>query len=125
MNQRLLALAALLLAACSKHGTPAQASFSYIDVPGGVRIETAGVRIEVADSVRYVYRSVSSSPGESSSSATLNGHPFGLRDGVFYIGEQDYGSARASALVRVSDEGVFVDGERRGSVPAPVEPKGG
>ena len=114
----------VLAAACSKEAAPESTSYSFVDSTGGVTIETAGIRIEVAGSVRYRYQFLSTSPGASNSEATLNGHPFGLRNGIVFIGEKEYGAAPAGAAVRVNDEGVFVDGERRGQVPeaAPEEP---
>jgi hypothetical protein len=111
-------LAGLLCAACSKAAAPASSSFTHIDVPGGTTIEQGGVRIEVADSVRYEYTALSTTPGTTASEATLNGHAFGLREGVFFIGADEFGPVPKGAVVRVSDAGVFVDGERRGAAPA-------
>jgi hypothetical protein len=123
MNRRPLPIALLVLAACSKPPRETM-SYSYIDTThGDVTIETEGIRIEVSGSVRYASYSVSSG-AESASETTLEGHPFGLRDGVFFIGDSEYGPAPAGAVVRVNDEGVLVDGEKRGVVPeaAPEEP---
>jgi hypothetical protein len=115
---RPLLLAALLCSACSKAAAPANSSFTHIDVPGGTTIEQGGVRIEVADSVRYEYTSISTKPGTTASEATINGHAFGLREGAFFIGAHEFGPAPKGTVVRVSDAGVFVDGERRGATPA-------
>ncbi len=113
---------ALAFVSCS-HEEPLQVHAAHVDSSGGVTIETAGVRIEVEPAVRYLSTALTTSEG-SASSATLDGHAFGLRDGDFFIGPSLFGPAPAGALVRVTREGVFVDAERRGDLPAATSPSG-
>ena len=119
MPLRRLALASFALAAaCSSK--QAQESFSYVSVDpvnGGVDIETAGVRIELDGSLHFVSQSHTTQHG-SSATNTLNGHPFGVREGVFFIGPSSYGAVREGSLVRVDERAVTVDGEERGPFPA-------
>jgi hypothetical protein len=113
---------ALLLAALAACGGADQApppadSYTLIDAPGGgVTIRMEGVEIETAGSA-YRFEQQISGGAATTSGPTLNGHPFGLRTGVFFIGEREYGPAPAGARVRVGSDGVFVDGERRGDAP--------
>ena len=123
MLPRIAILASLLLgAACSVEAS--RESFGFVHVEGGgVRIDTAGIRIEVDGSAVFHSSLHSSSHGESSSSTTLDGHPFGVRDGTFFVGESSFGAVRTGSVVRVEDRAVTVDGEPRGMLPAPVTAK--
>ena len=76
-----------------------------------------GVTIQVTD-VRYSVRQAFLNGVPSPCTETIEGHPFGMRDGVFYIGDVEYGGVSNGATVKVSAEGVFVGEEKRGVVPA-------
>jgi len=113
---------ALLLAGLAACGGADQAppadSYTLIDAPGGgVTIGMEGVEIETDGDVAYRFEQQISGGAATTSGPTLNGHPFGLRKGVFFIGEREYGPAPSGAHVRVASDGVFVDGERRGDAP--------
>jgi hypothetical protein len=123
MLSRLALVASFLLAASCSVET-SQESFGYLHVEGGgVTIETAGVRIEVDGSAVFEQSSHSRTDGPSSSSMTLDGHPFGVREGTFFVGESTFGAVRQSSIVRVKDRAVTVDDETRGTLPAPVTAK--
>jgi hypothetical protein len=107
---------ALLAGGCTREET-ASFSYTYVDPAGGVKIESAGVSIAIEGSLRYLSTALTSTQG-SSSSQTLEGHPFGLRGGVFFIGPAEYGKASRGSKVTVSPQGVTIDGEARGALPA-------
>jgi len=46
---------------------------------------------------------------------------FGMRDGVFFIGEHEYGPVPARAVIRVALDGVTIDGKERGPLPEAIE----
>ena len=85
-----------------------------------VAITLDQTRIEVAPEVEYVLTAISTVPGETTSAGTLDGHPFGLRAGEFFIGPKDYGKPPAGAVVHVRQEGVHFGLEPRGELPAPI-----
>lgn len=113
-----------LLAGCG--GAPESAGGTTVvttDVDGAslATVTLDGVEISIEPPVRYRYRSVRSTPPAATDeepAATINGHPFGVRDGVFHIGDAAFGVVAAGDRVRVSGEGVLVGGARRGDVPA-------
>ncbi len=115
-------LVLLALATSCSHESRESFAYTFVDGADGTTIETGGVRIEVDRSVRFLSVSHSSSSGELSSESTLDGHRFGVREGVFFLGEREYGAAREGSVVRVSATGVSVDGEERGPLPPPAPP---
>ena len=116
MNARLLTTIAVLLTACSPETTHTLSTQVTVGGGDGSTFVTNGMKIEVADSLHYELRSVTTS-GASSRYESLAGHPFGMREGVFYIGDVEYGAVPNGATVKVSAEGVFVGDEKRGMVP--------
>ena len=116
MNVRALVPALVLLSACSRTAQPTLTTQVTVGGAGSVLVSN-GVTIEVADSVHYELHSVTTNQG-SSRYESLDGHPSGLRDGVFTIGDVEYGAVPNGAIVKVSAEGVFVGEEKRGVVPA-------
>jgi hypothetical protein len=93
-----------------------------VDAPGGgVAFHQMGVTVEADTSVRLVVRLRTHDGVETPNVRTMNGHPFGVRDGVFFLGEHDFGPTPSGSTVRVTAGGVFVDGERRGDLPAPAD----
>jgi hypothetical protein len=109
-----------LCAACSQEPTPVSASVSVIDSDQKVTLTLEQTRIEVAPEVRYVLSAISTEPGVMTSAGTLDGHPFGLRRGEFFIGPESYGQPPAGTTVYVRHEGVFFGEEQRGELPAPL-----
>ena len=93
------------------------ASISVVDSSGSVAITLDQTRIEVEPEVKYVLNAISTEPGGMTSAGTLDGHPFGLRAGEFFIGPKDYGQPPAGAVVHVQKEGVHFGLERRGDLP--------
>jgi len=120
MDARALAPLFLLAAACSHAEHHSASSQTTVGGAAGSVLVTEGVKIEITDSVRYELNSVSTNAG-SSRTETIDGHPFGVRDGVFYIGDVTYGAVASGEVVKVSAEGVFVGAEKRGVVPAKIE----
>jgi len=116
---RCLALLALLAACSPPESKVTSAATTFIDSDGGGNVVVDGVRIEMDGSVHFSYRCVSSTPGKAETSMTINGNPFGVRKGVFFVGDREYGAVAEGALVRVTSDGVTVDGEKRGPLPAP------
>ena len=110
----------LCCAACSQEPSPVSTSISVVDASGSVAITLDQTRIEVAPEVEYVLTAISTVPGETTSAGTLDGHPFGLRAGEFFIGPKDYGKPPAGAVVHVRQEGVHFGLEPRGELPAPI-----
>lgn len=103
-----------VLAACSERETAAE----RIEIDNsGSAIEMQGIRLEVADDVRFRVVHTSTN-GETTTATTLNGHPFGMRSGRFEIGDHDYGAVAPGTTVRVTAAGVFVNDVRRGPLPA-------
>jgi len=121
MNVRALVPALVLLTACSREARTTLTTQVTVGGAGSVLVSN-GVTIEVADSVACELHSVTTNEG-SSRYESLAGHPFGLRAGVFYIGDVEYGPVPSGAVVRVSAEGVFVGAEKRGVVPAAKDEK--
>jgi len=119
-----LLLALPLLAvpvACVNHdGTSeSQSSTTFVDSSGGGSVRIDGVRIEAEGSVHFLYRSTSTTPGTTTTTMTIEGHPYGVRDGVFFLGDREYGPVGKTSVVRVSHDGVTIDGEPRGELPPP------
>lgn len=103
-----------------RHKAEATSSAVTVDSSGGVvTIHQNGPVVECDGSVRYRLETVSTAGEPTTTNGTLNGYPFGARDGVFFIGEKEFGPAPDGSTVRVTAQGVFVDGERRGDTPAP------
>ena len=118
MTRRLAPLLACLAACGGPEQAPPASSYTHIEAPGGgVTIRIGDVEIATSGSVAYFFEQTIADGSATTSGPTLNGHAFGLRQGVFFIGEREYGPAPAGARVRVAPEGVFVDGERRGDTP--------
>ena len=113
----LLILAALLPVCACRKQQAVEAYGAEVDGQGRATITVQGLRVEVESPVRFVSSSASSTPGESKLTSTIEGHPFGLENGVFFIGPKRYGPAKEGALVRVTTAGVSIDGEHRGALP--------
>ena len=111
----------LVVVACGSGGdsAPGPSSLTYVDSPGG-ELVLSGVRIEIDSSVHYVYHSRSSSEAGTELTMTVDGHDFGLRDGVFFIGDVEYGAVTEGDTVVVAAEGIQINGERHGDMPAAV-----
>src|SRR5262245_13234909 len=104
--------------ACKKPEEPSPGRVN-VDSGGAGNVQIDGVTFEFDSSVRFLYSSKSTNPGDSTSSATVNGHAFGLRDGKVFVGEREYGAASPGTTVQVTSAGVRVGGEMRGPLPAP------
>jgi hypothetical protein len=115
----------LPLAACRRDvadPAPTTSTSTFVDGPaGGIDLTVDGVRIEADPSVRFVYRSTSQTGRPTERVQTLDGHAFGVEDGVFHLGGRAYGPAPPGSTVRVSADGVLVDGEHRGALPPPAD----
>jgi hypothetical protein len=111
-----MAPCALLLPALASSCAPQPESqaFNYTVFETSTTIKSGAVTIEIQQNVPYVSTRFSGG-GEERSEDKLNGHPFGLRGDVFYIGDREYGPARSR--VDVSAKGVVIDGEERGELP--------
>jgi len=109
----LLALGALV--GCHEHTVQrsASASFTHVDSEGGGRITIDGVGIHFDGSLRYRYHRETGSP----TTMTIEGLPFGIDDGVFFIGDREYGVVQGGSKVHVTPAGVEIDGEPRGPLP--------
>src|SRR5688572_10323265 len=104
-------------AAACRERTDMSYGYVYVDSGGGGKLQINGVVFEIDSSVHFVYSSVSTSPGGTTTRATVDGHDFGLRDGHVFVGEKDYGAASAGTTVRITSAGVTVGGELRGPLP--------
>jgi len=117
-RRRLAATALLLLAACGERPAPySGASYTHVDSQGGGDLTIDGVAVELDGSVHFVYELRSSTADGTQKSMTVNDLPFGLREGEFFIGGRTYGPADPGQTVRITAEGVTVDGEARGPLP--------
>ena len=110
-------LAACLGFACHESTHTFSHSYTTIDSEGGGNVTINGVAWEFDGTVHYVYKSESSSTGGSTRTMTVDGHDFGLRGDTIYVGDREYGSATSGAEIKVTSEGVTVDGEMRGPLP--------
>ncbi len=86
-------------------------------VRGGVSIERGGVRIEIDGALFDMVREVDAAHG-SEERMTVEGHPLSLEGGRLRLGETDYGKVGPGDVVRMTGEGVIVDGALRGPFPA-------
>jgi hypothetical protein len=103
-----------------RHKAETTSSSVTVDASGGVlTIHQDGPVIECDGSVSFRSETVSVTGEPTVIHTTMNGHAYGVRDGVFFMGEEEFGPAPAGSTVRVTAQGVFVDGERRGDTPAP------
>ncbi len=114
-----------LVSACGREpapasGTPVLDETAFIDATGGVTIDRDGIRIEIAGA-RYRLRPSSAVAGGSRARETIEGFPFGVRDGVFFVGNREYGPAPGGSIIRVTATRVTVDDEDRGPLPLPAE----
>lgn len=103
------------LAACGERSASVQ-TYTSVESPGHARVEIGSVVIEFDGTVSYRHHSVTGT-SEDSTSTTVEGHAFGLRDGVFYIGPKEYGAVPENARIQVGASGVTVNGEPRGTLP--------
>ncbi len=87
-----------------------------VDSSGVAQVIGPSWTLEVGADVRYE-SVVESGPGGALTSSTLNGAPFEVRDGRLFLDQVDFGPVPQGAKLRVSSDGVFVDGERRGATP--------
>jgi hypothetical protein len=121
MIPRTVLVASLACAtACSQgRAHEERSSYAYTHVDGvDVKIETAGVCIQVDAALPFEQRSSSSSSGPATETKSIAGLPFGVRAGAFFLGPSEYGPVHAGSSVRVGADGVEVDGEARGPLPA-------
>jgi hypothetical protein len=83
-----------------------------------------GVWIELCPDV--VYRSTFALPHdeETATDDLVNGHPFDFVSGWLTIGPKRYGAIANGERVRISGEGVFVEGKPLGPLPEPVAEPG-
>lgn len=121
-----------IAAACDSQPQSAPVSTStttttttHVDANGVVKIVESSYTIEIDAAVRYQSISKTDFGAGSGLTQTINGAPFEVREGRFLLGQTDLGPVPAGAKVRVTADGVFVDGERRGATPKPLEPVGG
>jgi hypothetical protein len=121
----LLAIGLATLAACGDDGaseSETTTTWTTVQSPGeGVTFAIGEVTIAPDASVRLLLRLRTVNGVETENVRTLNGHPFGVLDGTFYLGEHEFGPTPSGSKVRVTAGGVFVDGERRGDMPAPAD----
>lgn len=92
---------------------------SSVETDGAAAIRIDGVVLSVESGVSFVHRSTSVG-GVSETSQTIDGHPFGVSRGRFHIGPSDFGEVSDGDRVDVTPDGVLVNDERRGSLPAPL-----
>jgi len=121
-SARILAWAAIIAggaigSSCQKGGNLETSSFTNIDSQGGVDITINQFSVEIDSSVHFEFYHETNSDGMSSTTMTLDGHPYGVRNGVFFIGDRDYGPLKEESVVKVSAKGVLIDGEMRGPLP--------
>ncbi|MGH7150326.1 MAG: hypothetical protein ACREIU_06500 [Planctomycetota bacterium] len=114
-----LLLPLLFLAACGRERPKSRAfhRISIHGVRGGVTIERGGVRIEI-DGARFDQVSEGELDGRVEEWMTVEGHPLTLEGGRLLLGETDYGEVGAGDVVRMTREGVLVNGTLRGPLPA-------
>lgn len=111
-----LLLAAVLLAGCDVRVEHTSTFGESVDDEGLASLELEGIVIEVEPPV--VYRSkLTIENGQTERTSSIAGKQYGIRDGVFFIGDTTYGPAGKGDRIVVSEDGVFVNGERRGDAP--------
>jgi len=88
-------------------------------------MRTRDVEIVIEGGVHYVHRYTTHDSTVQENRRTIDGHDFGLRDGTFFIGPNEYGAVGAGDRVLVGPSGVEVNGEPRGPLPESVEREGG
>jgi hypothetical protein len=112
-----ISIAACLLTLVAACGGTTTVTFSEtVEDDGQAEIEVEGLVIEVEPPI--LYRStLTMTGGETERTSTIAGKSYGLRDGTFFIGDAIYGPADQGDRVDVSEDGVFVNGERRGDAP--------
>ncbi|HKB14829.1 MAG TPA: hypothetical protein VKF62_02135 [Planctomycetota bacterium] len=106
------------LAACGgkRPDSPAYHYISISGARGGVTIERAGVRIEIDGALfELVQNPALGSPSEGR--MTVEGHPLSFEGRRLRLGETDYGEVAAGDVVRMTREGVVVNGALRGPLP--------
>lgn len=112
--------------ACESSEAPAfgatTTSTTQIDSSGVVTTGSGSSSIEIDSGIQFVSTSKSGFGEADGVTQTVNGSPYGVRHGRLFIGEHDFGVVPPDAKVRLSLEGVYVDGERRGEMPvAPID----
>lgn len=119
-------------AACDSRQPPAApttitstTTVTNVDANGLVHVVGSSWTLEIDASVRYESVSKSGLGDQSGVTTTINGVPFEIRDGRFFLGQVDLGAVPPGAKARVAADGVFVDGERRGDTPKRADPSGG
>ncbi len=115
-------------ASCNPHQASRSSSTKthvVIDAPVEATVLEHGIEIKIEQSVHYhqeTHRGVTTVDGENrrqeSSSCTINGYTFGVEDGRLRIGPRKFGVVKSGDKVRIAAAGVFVNGQRRGDVPA-------
>ncbi len=120
-----------LTASCETRVAPAATTtvtstttVTNVDEHGVAHVVQQGWTLEVGPDVRYQSVSKSGAGDQSGVTTTINGVPFEVRDGRLLLDKLDLGPVPSGAKLRVSAEGVFVDGERRGATPKLVESGG-
>ncbi|MSR62446.1 MAG: hypothetical protein EXS08_08375 [Planctomycetes bacterium] len=117
MNVRAFVPFLVLLSACSHGAHTTHSTQTTVAGDNGTALVIDGVTIQFTD-VRYSMRQTLLNGVPSPRIETIEGRPFGVRDGVFFIGDVEYGAVSSGTTVKVSAEGVFVGDEKRGVVPA-------
>lgn len=111
-----LLLTAALLAGCDVRVEHTTTFGESVDDEGFASIDLDGIVIEVEPPV--VYRStLTIENGHTESTSSIAGKDYGVRDGAFFIGDATYGPVGKGDRVVVSEDGVFVNGERSGDAP--------
>ncbi len=83
-----------------------------------VRLGPLGVKLLVDDGIAHDLEAEEGevSPGQI---GEILGHPLSIHeDGAISWGDRHYGTVAGGATVRVSEEGIHVDGEHRGERPS-------
>ncbi len=115
---RLLAILVFLLACGEKRPQPRTVyRTTIINVRGGVTIDRDGVRIEI-DGARFDEFQEFDLGGHNEERMMVEGHPLLLEGGRLRLGETDYGEVGVGDVVRMTAEGVIVNGTLRGPFPA-------
>ena len=78
-------------------------------------LESRGVKVQI-EGVTYSSTSVTTNTS-TTQSATVGGHEFHFDGATLRIGDREYGSLIEGDDVRITPDGVTVNGESRGSLP--------
>lgn len=97
--------------------------WSYVDTEGGgVTATVDGVTLEVEPGVQYVSRYRSENGRVLENERTIDGHEVVMGGGDFRVGPMSYGPVESGDVIRVTPDGVLVNDENRGPLPAKIVP---